>query len=68
MPQLTPTHCTQVLMGHQDVVPVNKDTVYRWTHDPFSGHLDEEGWIWGRGAADCKNTVRGALLSSHDLR
>jgi Gly-Xaa carboxypeptidase len=44
-------------MAHQDVVPVNKDSIDRWTYEPFSGHLDSDGWIWGRGAADCKNTV-----------
>ncbi|ORY76000.1 vacuole protein [Leucosporidium creatinivorum] len=55
------------LMAHQDVVPVNRDTVGRWTHDPFSGYLDEQGWIWGRGSADCKNTLVGALSAIEKL-
>ncbi|KAJ7071683.1 hypothetical protein C8F01DRAFT_1111423 [Mycena amicta] len=47
-----------VLMAHQDTVPVPLETVSRWTHPPFDAHLDDEGWIWGRGAADCKNLLR----------
>lgn len=47
----------QVLMAHQDVVPVNPSTVDQWTYPPFSAHQDKDGWIWGRGVADCKNTV-----------
>jgi len=40
-----------VLMAHQDVVPVNAVTAKRWTHPPFSGLYDEQGWIWGRASA-----------------
>lgn len=36
-----------VLMAHQDVVPVDAVTASRWTHPPFSAHLDADGWIWG---------------------
>ncbi|KAK4046898.1 hypothetical protein OIO90_006406 [Microbotryomycetes sp. JL221] len=36
-----------VLMAHQDVVPVNPSTWDRWTHLPYSGDLDDKGWIWG---------------------
>lgn len=46
-----------VLMAHQDVVPVNPATEDQWLYPPFSGFQDEDGWIWGRGGADCKNTV-----------
>lgn len=44
-----------LLMGHQDVVPVNPATEKDWTHPPFSGHVDDQGWIWGRGAVDDKS-------------
>lgn len=47
-------------MGHQDVVPVPKNTVDRWTYPPFSGHYDGR-YIWGRGACDCKNVLVGVL-------
>ncbi|BGP73000.1 hypothetical protein NBRC10513v2_006404 [Rhodotorula toruloides] len=56
-----------VLMAHQDVVPVDAVTASRWTHPPFSAHLDEEGWIWGRGTTDCKNTLLGALSAFEKL-
>ncbi|BGP57601.1 hypothetical protein JCM8202v2_005245 [Rhodotorula sphaerocarpa] len=54
-----------VLMAHQDTVPVNPETVDEWEHPPFSGELDDAGWIWGRGAIDCKNTLL-AILSAFE--
>ncbi len=42
-----------LLMGHQDVVPVDQAG---WTHEPFSGVI-EDGCIHGRGAMDCKSTM-----------
>jgi len=29
-----------LLMGHQDVVPVNEGTISEWIHGPFSGYFD----------------------------
>ncbi|KAI8935416.1 hypothetical protein NX059_007996 [Plenodomus lindquistii] len=49
-----------LLMAHQDVVPVPDSTVKQWTHPPFSGHYDGT-FIWGRGASDCKNQLLGIL-------
>jgi acetylornithine deacetylase/succinyl-diaminopimelate desuccinylase-like protein len=40
------------LCGHTDVVPADGPG---WTHPPFAGHVDAEGWLWGRGAVDMKN-------------
>ena len=40
------------LCGHTDVVPADEPG---WTHPPFAGHVDDEGWLWGRGAVDMKN-------------
>ena len=42
-------------LGHTDVVPA--DDAAGWTHPPFSGHVDDAGYIWGRGAADMKNEL-----------
>ncbi|TNY18491.1 hypothetical protein DMC30DRAFT_51975 [Rhodotorula diobovata] len=56
-----------VLMAHQDVVPVNPSTVDQWTYPPFDAHLDESGWIWGRGTADCKNTLIGLFAALDKL-
>lgn len=39
----------------------------QWTYPPFSGTLDEDGWIWGRGAGDCKNTLVGLLAAWEKL-
>lgn len=50
----------QLLMAHQDVVPVNEETASKWTHPPFSGYYDGK-YVWGRGTVDTKNTVIGSL-------
>lgn len=47
-----------LLTAHQDVVPVNPESVDEWTHPPFSGYFDGER-VWGRGAWDDK----GHLIS-----
>ncbi|TIA89132.1 hypothetical protein E3P99_02203 [Wallemia hederae] len=52
-----------ILMAHNDVVPVPAETVGRWEYAPFSGHVDEQGWVHGRGAGDCKNL----LLSVYEV-
>ena len=47
-----------LLMAHQDVVPVNKDSINKWLFPPFSGHYDPEtDLLWGRGSNDCKNLL-----------
>jgi acetylornithine deacetylase/succinyl-diaminopimelate desuccinylase-like protein len=47
------------LVGHTDVVPADAED---WTHPPFSGHVDGEGFLWGRGTVDMKNeTVTRAV-------
>lgn len=40
------------LMSHLDVATAEAEA---WVHPPFSGHLDEDGYIWGRGAIDMKS-------------
>jgi carboxypeptidase PM20D1 len=54
-----------LLLGHQDVVPIEEGTETRWTHPPFSGQL-ADGFIWGRGTLDDKMAVIG-LLDAVDL-
>ncbi|KAJ6595817.1 hypothetical protein DFH09DRAFT_1305595 [Mycena vulgaris] len=56
-----------ILMAHQDTVPVPDNTVERWTHPPFEGHIDANGWIWGRGSGDCKNLLIGELSAINEL-
>jgi Gly-Xaa carboxypeptidase len=55
-----------LLMAHQDVVPVPESTVKQWTHPPFSGHYDGK-FVWGRGASDCKNQLLAILNSVEAL-
>jgi len=40
------------LCGHTDVVPADASG---WAQPPFAGHVDADGWLWGRGAVDMKN-------------
>lgn len=54
-----------LLIGHQDVVPIEEGTESKWTHPPFSGEI-ADGFIWGRGTLDDKNAVI-ALLDAVDL-
>ena len=42
------------LLGHTDVVPAD---AVDWTHPPFDAHLDDEGYVWGRGTCDMKNEL-----------
>ena len=49
-----------MFMGHMDVVPVVPGTEDDWTHDAFSGHVDDT-FVWGRGAVDMKCQVAGEL-------
>lgn len=54
-----------MLAAHQDVVPVQKDTLDDWTYPPFEGHYDGE-YLYGRGSSDCKNVLI-AILESFEL-
>lgn len=51
-----------LLMSHFDVVPVESNSLDKWTHRPFSGDRDE-AFIWGRGSLDCKHGVMAILES-----
>jgi acetylornithine deacetylase/succinyl-diaminopimelate desuccinylase-like protein/pimeloyl-ACP methyl ester carboxylesterase len=50
------------LCGHLDVVPAGDPSA--WKHPAFAGVLDEDGFVWGRGAVDMKAQVatRAAAL------
>ncbi len=48
-----------LLMSHTDVVAVEPE---KWTHGPFSGDI-ADGFIYGRGALDMKNTVAMELMT-----
>ena len=42
-----------VLMSHQDVVEAGG----KWDQAPFSGHIDPDGRVWGRGTVDTKGSL-----------
>jgi acetylornithine deacetylase/succinyl-diaminopimelate desuccinylase-like protein len=49
------------LLAHLDTVPADP---LRWQYDPFGGVM-RDGWVWGRGAIDCKGpaAVFASLLA-----
>lgn len=49
-----------LLIGHTDVVPVEKESAEVWTMPPYSGAI-KDGYIWGRGTLDDKVSVIGLL-------
>ncbi len=55
-----------LLMGHYDVVPVERGTEKDWTYDAFSGEI-AEGQIWGRGTLDDKISVISILEAAETL-
>ncbi|XBW37123.1 hypothetical protein QEN19_002701 [Hanseniaspora menglaensis] len=65
-----------LLMAHQDVVPVEKSSIDKWTHPPFEGHYDHlSGKIYGRGSCDTKlfliaqlSTVELLLSEGYDIK
>ena len=46
-----------LLMGHEDVVGVQRD---KWTVDPFGGII-KDGYVYGRGSLDDKSGLTAAL-------
>ncbi len=55
-PRLDPV----LLLGHIDVVPVEKESWDAWTHPPYSGAISD-GFVWGRGTLDDKVSILGVL-------
>ncbi len=51
-----------LLLAHLDVVPVEPGTESAWTHPPFEGAI-ADGWIWGRGTMDDKESVMAIMES-----
>jgi acetylornithine deacetylase/succinyl-diaminopimelate desuccinylase-like protein len=53
-----------LLLSHIDVVPADAAA---WRNPPFSGKR-EGGYIWGRGALDCKSLAIAELMSVVELK
>jgi acetylornithine deacetylase/succinyl-diaminopimelate desuccinylase-like protein len=60
IPGTDPDAPSLALVGHTDVVPVDGQ---EWTHPPFEAVLDDDGWLWGRGAVDMKNEVAARAVA-----
>ncbi|MBS1608178.1 MAG: M20/M25/M40 family metallo-hydrolase, partial [Bacteroidetes bacterium] len=55
-----------ILMGHYDVVPVEKAVLDKWVVPPFSGKITDS-CIWGRGSVDDKSGVISILEATEAM-
>lgn len=55
-----------LLASHIDVVPVDLTSRDEWKYPPFDGQV-AEGYVWGRGTLDNKNTTIGILEAVETL-
>jgi acetylornithine deacetylase/succinyl-diaminopimelate desuccinylase-like protein len=53
-----------VLLSHVDTVLAHAE---EWEHDPWSGEVDAEGILWGRGAIDMKSQTAAEVVAACDL-
>ena len=51
-------------VGHFDVVPADPQD---WTHPPFEAVVDDDGYLFGRGAVDMKDEVAARLVAFAEL-
>ncbi|MEI2712909.1 MAG: M20/M25/M40 family metallo-hydrolase [Nocardioides sp.] len=51
-------------VGHLDVVPADARD---WSHPPFAGVVDDDGFLFGRGAVDMKNEVAARCVAMAEL-
>jgi acetylornithine deacetylase/succinyl-diaminopimelate desuccinylase-like protein len=56
-----PTLC---LLSHVDTVLAHAD---EWEHDPWSGHVDDDGMLWGRGSQDMKSQTAAEVVAAASL-
>ncbi|MBQ2986065.1 MAG: M20/M25/M40 family metallo-hydrolase [Tyzzerella sp.] len=57
------THEPILFMSHHDVV----EATGTWEHEAFSGDIDEEGRVWGRGTVDTKASLFCMLTAVEEL-
>ena len=51
-------------LSHVDTVLASPED---WRHDPWSGHVDEDGFLWGRGAIDMKSQTAAEVVAAAEL-
>lgn len=54
-----------VFAGHTDVVPTGPES--QWQHPPFEPVIDEDGMLYGRGAADMKGSLAAMLVACENF-
>ena len=54
------------LAAHQDVVPANEAPDSGWSYPPFAGEV-ADGYVWGRGALDCKGSLISIMEAVNNL-
>ena len=64
IPGTDPDAESLAFVGHTDVVPCDPRD---WTHPPFEAVVDDDGWLWGRGAVDMKNEVAARAVAMAEL-
>lgn len=52
-----------LLMSHHDVV----EATGNWEHEAFSGDIDENGCVWGRGTVDTKGSLFCIMQAAEEL-
>ena len=57
------THEPILFMSHHDVV----EATGTWEHGAFSGDIDENGCVWGRGTVDTKASLFCLLQAAEEL-
>lgn len=57
------THEPILFMSHHDVVEANGT----WEHGAFSGDIDENGCVWGRGTVDTKASLFCMLTAVEEM-
>ncbi|MEM6276227.1 MAG: M20/M25/M40 family metallo-hydrolase [Pseudomonadota bacterium] len=65
-PGVDPSLPPVLFTGHYDVVPVPAETLPNWDVDPWAGEI-RDGFIWGRGALDDKQSVIGLLEAAEAM-
>lgn len=64
IPGTDPGAPSLAFVGHTDVVPVDGQ---EWTHPPFEAVVDDDGFLYGRGAIDMKNEVAARAVAMAEL-
>ncbi|RFU81568.1 hypothetical protein TARUN_638 [Trichoderma arundinaceum] len=57
-----------LLTAHQDVVPVENETLNEWEHPPFGAYYNKtSGYLYGRGASDDKSAITALMSAMESL-